>query len=129
MAKKAEAARPEFSRDGDPDVNISITTRELAHMIRFANMDFALLEEDDFDRPLGESTGAGVIFGATGGVIEAAVRTAYEVQTKKPLDRIDFTELRGMEGVRSATVDFDGTPVRIGIATGSPMPGSSSERS
>ena len=118
VAKKAEAARPEFSRDGDPDVNISITTRELAHMIRFANMDFALLEEDDFDRPLGESTGAGVIFGATGGVIEAAVRTAYEVQTKKPLDRIDFTELRGMEGVRSATVDFDGTPVRIGIAHG-----------
>ena len=98
-------------------------------MIRFANMDFALLEEDDFDRPLGESTGAGVIFGATGGVIEAAVRTAYEVQTKKPLDRIDFTELRGMEGVRSATVDFDGTPVRIASPTGSPMPGSSSERS
>lgn len=118
VAKKAEAARPEFSKDGDPDINISITTRELAHMIRFANMNFAELEESDFDKPLGESTGAGVIFGATGGVIEAATRTAYEVQTKKPLERIDFTELRGMEGVRSATIDFDGFPVKIGIAHG-----------
>ena len=118
VAKKAEAARPEFSCDGDPDVNISITTRELARMIRFANMDFAALEESDFDRPLGESTGAGVIFGATGGVIEAAVRTAYEIQTQKPLDRIDFTELRGTGGIRSATVDIDGTPVKIGIAHG-----------
>lgn len=83
VAKKSEAARPEFGKDGDPDVNISITTRELAHMIRFANMNFDELEESDFDRPLGESTGAGVIFGTTGGVIEAAVRTAYEIQTKK----------------------------------------------
>ena len=96
VAKKAEAARPEFGREGDPDVNIAITTRELAHLIRFANLDFASLEEEDFDRPLGESTGAAVIFGATGGVIEAAVRTAYEVRTQKPLARVDFTELRGM---------------------------------
>lgn len=118
VAKKAEAARPEFAKEGDPDINISITTRELAHMIRFANMDFAGLEESDFDQPLGESTGAGVIFGATGGVIEAAARTAYEVQTQKPLRTIDFTELRGMDGVRSATIDFDGIPVNIGIAHG-----------
>jgi NADP-reducing hydrogenase subunit HndD len=118
VAKKAEAARPEFGREGDPDVNIAITTRELAHLIRFANLDFASLEEEDFDRPLGESTGAAVIFGATGGVIEAAVRTAYEVRTQKPLARGDFTELRGMEGIRSATVDFDGTPIKIGIAHG-----------
>lgn len=118
VAKKSEAARPEFGCDGDQDVNLSITTRELARMIRFANMNFKELEESDFDRPLGESTGAGVIFGATGGVIEAAVRTAYEVYTKKPLGRLDFTELRGMEGIRSATVDMDGTPVRIGIAHG-----------
>ncbi len=118
VAKKAEAARPEFGREGDPDVNIAITTRELAHLIRFANLDFASLEEEDFDRPLGESTGAAVIFGATGGVIEAAVRTAYEVRTAKTLARVDFTELRGMEGIRSATVDFDGTPIKIGIAHG-----------
>lgn len=118
VAKKSEAVRPEFSKDGDPDVNISITTRELAHMIRFANMDFDKLAESDFDSPLGASTGAGVIFGATGGVIEAAVRTAYEVQTQKSLSAIDFAELRGLEGVRSATIDFDGTPIRIGIAHG-----------
>lgn len=118
VAKKSEAARPEFTKDGDPDVNISITTRELAHMIRFANMDFRSLEESDFDRPLGESTGAGVIFGATGGVIEAATRTAYEVQTGKSLDKIDFGQLRGMQGIRSATIDFDGVPIKIGIAHG-----------
>ena len=109
---------PEFGKDGDPDVNISITTRELAHMIRFANMNFDELEESDFDRPLGESTGAGVIFGTTGGVIEAAVRTAYEIQTKKTLPKLDFTELRGLAGIRSATIDFDGVPVKIGIAHG-----------
>lgn len=118
VAKKSEAARPEFSKDGDPDVNLSITTRELAHMIRFANMDFDKLAESDFDSPLGESSGAAVIFGATGGVIEAAVRTAYEVQTRKPLPKIDFTELRGLEGIRSATIDFDGAPIRIGVAHG-----------
>lgn len=118
VAKKSEAARPEFGKNGDPDVNISITTRELAHMIRFANMNFDELEESDFDRPLGESTGAGVIFGTTGGVIEAAVRTAYEIQTKKTLPKLDFTELRGLAGIRSATIDFDGVPVKIGIAHG-----------
>lgn len=118
VAKKSEAARPEFAKDGDPDVNIAITTRELAHMIRFANMDFRGLEDSDFDRPLGESTGAGVIFGATGGVLEAAMRTAYEVQTGKQLDKIDFKQLRGMDGIRSATIDFDGIPVKIGIAHG-----------
>lgn len=118
VAKKSEAARPEFGHNGDQDVNFSITTRELARMIRFANIDFNTLTESDFDRPLGESTGAGVIFGATGGVIEAAVRTAYELHTKKPLGRLDFEELRGMEGIRSATVDLNGTPLRIGIAHG-----------
>ena len=69
MAKNSETARNEFGKDGDPDVNISISTRELAHMIGFANMNFDELEESDFDRPLGESTGAGVISGTTGGVI------------------------------------------------------------
>lgn len=116
VAKKYERAREEFSKGGDPDVNISITTRELAHLIRYANINFAALEDDDFDSPLGESTGAGVIFGNTGGVIEAAVRTAYEIQTKKPLPKIDFTELRGFGGIRSATIDFDGIPINIGIA-------------
>lgn len=118
VAKKYECKRPEFSTDGNPDVDISITTRELAHLIRYANIDFMQLEDGEFDNPLGESTGAGVIFGTTGGVIEAAVRTAYEVFTGEALPRINFEELRGFDGVRTATIYFHETPVRIGIAHG-----------
>lgn len=118
LAKKYESQRSEFSVDGNPDVDFSISTRELAHFIRQANIDFVNLPDSDFDRPLGESTGAGVIFGNTGGVIEAAVRTAYELFTGKKLNRLDFTELRGMDGVRQATIDFDGFPLNIGIAHG-----------
>ncbi len=118
LAKKYECQRDEFKTNGDPDVNYSISTRELANLIKQANMDFVGLEEQDFDNPLGESTGAAVIFGATGGVIEAATRTAYEVQTGKKLEKVDFQELRGMEGIRSATVDFNGLDINIGIAHG-----------
>ncbi len=118
LAKKYESQRPEFAVDGNPDVDFSISTRELAHFIRQANIDFANLPDSDFDRPLGESTGAGVIFGNTGGVIEAAVRTAYVLYTGKKLERLEFNELRGMEGVRQATIDFDGFPLSIGIAHG-----------
>lgn len=118
LAKKYECAREEFIIDGNPDVDFSITTRELAHLIKQANLDFETLEETPFDSPLGESTGAGVIFGTTGGVIEAACRTAVEGITKKPLDRIDFEELRGLEGIRAATIDVDGFPLKIGIAHG-----------
>ncbi len=118
LAKKYECQRDEFSIEGSPDVDYSISTRELASFIKRANIDLKLLEDDDFDAPMGESTGAGVIFGATGGVIEAAVRTAYEIFTKKKLEKVDFEQLRGMEGVRSATIDFDGLPVNIGIAHG-----------
>ena len=118
LAKKYESQRPEFSVDGNPDVDFSISTRELAHFIRQANIDFNNLPDMEFDSPLGESTGAGVIFGNTGGVIEAAVRTAYEIHTGKKLSRFDFEELRGMEGVRQATIDFDGLALNIGIAHG-----------
>lgn len=118
VAKKFECSRDEFKENGNPDVDYALTTRELAELIRQFNIDFDSLEEADFDQPLGESTGAGVIFGATGGVIEAATRTAYELFTKKSLPKIDFEELRGLEGVRKATVDFDGTPIHIGIAHG-----------
>ena len=118
LAKKYECQRDEFSVDGNPDVDYSISTRELAHFIKQANIDIKNLHDEDFDSPLGESTGASVIFGTTGGVIEAACRTAYELFTGKKLERLDFTELRGMEGVRGATVDFDGTPINIGIAHG-----------
>ena len=118
LAKKYECQRDEFSVDNNPDVDYSISTRELAAFIKQANIDINSLDNEDFDNPLGESTGAAVIFGTTGGVIEAAIRTAYEIYTGKKLDRIDFTELRGMEGVRSATIDFDGLPLNIGIAHG-----------
>lgn len=118
LAKKYECSRDEFSHDGMPDVDYSISTRELANLIKQANLEFTSLPHENFDNPLGESTGAAVIFGTTGGVIEAAVRTAYEVHTGKKLPKVDFTELRGMEGIRSATIDFDGLPINIGIAHG-----------
>ncbi len=118
LAKKYECQRDEFSVDGNRDVDFSLSTRELAAFIKQANIDLNNLEDENFDDPLGESTGAGVIFGTTGGVIEAACRTAYEIYTGKKLDRIDFTELRGLEGVRSATIDFNGLPLKIGIAHG-----------
>lgn len=118
LAKKYECQRDEFKTNGDPDVNFAISTRELARLIQQANIDFMSLKDQDFDQPMGESSGAGVIFGTTGGVIEAAVRTAYELQTGKKLKRIDFNELRGMEGLREATIDFNGTPIKIGIAHG-----------
>ncbi|MEZ7874197.1 NADH-dependent [FeFe] hydrogenase, group A6 [Bacteroidales bacterium MB20-C3-3] len=116
LAKKYECQREEFIVDGNPDVDFSISTRELASLIKSCNMNFEKLPEEEFDKPLGESTGAGVIFGVTGGVIEAAVRTAYELHTGKKLNKVDFTELRGLEGIRMATIDFDGTPIHIGIA-------------
>ena len=118
LAKKYECQRDEFSVDGNPDVDFSISTRELASFIKQANIDIKTLHDEDFDSPLGESTGAGVIFGTTGGVIEAACRTAYELYTGKKLQRVDFTQLRGMEGVREATLDFNGTSIKIGIAHG-----------
>jgi NADP-reducing hydrogenase subunit HndD len=118
LAKKFEAQRDEFSVDGNPDVDYSISTRELAHLIKQSIGDIHDLEDEDFDPIMGESSGAGVIFGVTGGVIEAACRTAYEVFTGKTLNKLEFNELRGMEGVRYATIDFDGTPINIGIAHG-----------
>jgi len=118
LAKKYECQRDEFAVDGNPDVDYSISTRELAHLIKQANLDLNKLEAQDFDAPLGESSGAAVIFGVTGGVIEAATRTAYEIYTGKSLEQVDFTQLRGMDGIRSAKVDFNGLEVNIGIAHG-----------
>ncbi len=118
VAKKYECGRDEFKTNGNPDVDYALTTRELAALIKISNINFKTLPNETFDNPLGESTGAAVIFGTTGGVIEAAVRTAYEIHTKKELPRIDFAELRGMEGIRKATIDFDGFPLKIGIAHG-----------
>lgn len=108
VAKKYECEREELGANGDPDVNYSITTRELARLIKICNIDFANLPEAEFDSPLGASTGAAVIFGATGGVMEAALRTAYEVLTGKTLPKIDFEEVRGLDGIREATIPIPG---------------------
>lgn len=118
LAKKAEAARPELTKDEDQNVDIVITTREYGAMLKEAGIDFAKLPEDDFDNILGDSTGAGVIFGTTGGVIEAATRTAYEWLTGEELENVEFEELRGLEGIRSATVTIGDLDLRIGIAHG-----------
>lgn len=118
LAKKYEAARPELSHDGMQDVDEVITTRELARMLKEANIDLMQLEEDDFDNPLGESTGAGVIFGATGGVIEAAMRTAYEWLTNKPLKKVEFHDLRGFDGIKEAVIKVKDMDVKIAVAHG-----------
>jgi NADP-reducing hydrogenase subunit HndD len=118
LAKKYECTRDEFKVNGNPDVDYSVSTRELAHLIKEANIDFHSLPDEEFDLPLGESSGAGVIFGTTGGVIEAAIRTAYELYTNKKLEKVDFEILRGMDGIREATIDFNGLPIKIGIAHG-----------
>ncbi len=118
VAKKFECQRPEFATNKNPDVDYSITTRELATLIRRANINFDALPKMEFDNPLGESSGAAAIFGSTGGVLEAALRTAYELYTKKPLPKIDFEDVRGMDSVRSATIDLNGFALNVAIAYG-----------
>jgi len=118
VAKKAEAARPELTKDENNNVDVVITTREFGSMLKEAGVDFAKLPEEDFDSILGESTGASVIFGATGGVIEAATRTAYEWITGETLSEVDFHQLRGLEGIREAKVDIGDMTLTIGIAHG-----------
>lgn len=118
IAKKFEAARPELESEGISDVDVVITTRELASMIKEAGINFLELEEEDFDDPLGESTGAGAIFGATGGVIEATVRTAYEKITGEELGNLEFTDLRGLTGIKETQVEIDGKTIRIAVANG-----------
>ena len=117
-AKKYEAARPEMNDSGYQDVDYVLTTRELARMIREMGIEFAELPDSDYDDPLGESTGAAVIFGATGGVMEAALRTAYEVITGEQLGNVDITAVRGMEGVREASVQVGDLQVKAAIAHG-----------
>lgn len=118
LAKKYEAARPELNNEGHQDVDIVITTRELAKMLKEAGIDFNSLEDSNFDNPLGESTGASVIFGTTGGVLEAALRTAYEWLTEKTLEDIEFTPLRGMEGIKEATLKINDMDVNVAVAHG-----------
>ena len=115
-AKKFEADREELAGTGFPDVDAVITTRELARMIKEAGIDFVNLPDEDFDDLLGESTGAGVIFGATGGVMEAALRTAYETITGETLEDVNFTAVRGVEGIKEATVQVGDLPVSVAVA-------------
>ncbi len=117
-AKKFEAARPEMDASGYRDVDYVITTREFIRMINEVGIDFANLAETSADTLMGTYTGAAAIFGATGGVMEAALRTAYEVHTGKTLPKLDFEEVRGMDGVRETTVDVNGLPVHVAVAHG-----------
>ena len=117
-AKKFEAGREELSNNGLQDVDAVLTVRELAKMIKTAGIDFVDLDDEDFDDVLGESTGAAVIFGVTGGVMEAALRTVYEVVTGKTLENVNLTAVRGMEGIKEAEIDLDGKIVRVAVAHG-----------
>ncbi len=117
-AKKFEIARDDQNAAGVPDVDISLTTRELARLIRRLGIDFCSLPDEGFDEPLGESTGAAVIFGATGGVMEAALRTAVETLTGEELEHVDFTEVRGTKGIKEATYHVAGTDIKVAVASG-----------
>lgn len=114
-AKKAEAARPEMNASGYRDVDIVITTRELGRMIREAGLDFKHLPEDSYDSPLGAGTGAAVIFGTTGGVMEAALRTVADVLTGEDLKAVDYNDVRGMEQTREAELTVAGNTVKIAV--------------
>ncbi len=117
-AKKGESARPEMNSSGYRDVDVVLTTRELARMIKMAGINFAGLAEEEFDPTLGLSTGAGVIFGASGGVMEAALRTVYELVTGRDLDNVDFKMIRGLKGVKEAEVDLDRLKVKVAVTNG-----------
>lgn len=117
-AKKFEIGRDDEDAAGVPDVDISITTRELARMIKQAGIKFNELPEETFDNPLGESTGAAVIFGATGGVMEAALRTAVETLTGEELPSVDFVDVRGTQGIKTKTYNVAGMEIKVAVASG-----------
>lgn len=116
--KKFECARPEMKDSGYQDVDVVLTTRELAQLIKDAKIDFSTLPEEEFDKPLGTYTGAGTIFGVTGGVMEAALRTGYELITDKPIPSVDLEMVRGGEGIRKATVKIDDLELKVCIVSG-----------
>jgi len=118
VAKKFEKEREELKNNDLDNVDSVITTRELARMIKQANIDFTSLEDSEFDDPMGEATGAGAIFGTTGGVMEAALRTAYETITGKDLERLNFEDVRGKEGIKKASVKIGDKEVKVAVAHG-----------
>ena len=118
IAKKFERQRPEMKEDDLYDVDNVITTRELARMIKQANIEFEKLEDSNFDSPMGEASGAGAIFGTTGGVMEAALRTAQDTLTGEDLPKIDFEQVRGGEGIKRATINIAGKEINVVAASG-----------
>ena len=118
IAKKFERSRDEMKNDELFNVDAVITTRELSRMIKQANIDFINLEETEFDNPMGEATGAAAIFGTTGGVMEAALRTAYEKITNKELKELDFKDVRGEKGIKKAVVSIEGKDIKVAVAHG-----------
>ncbi len=118
LAKKYEAGRPEHQSSGARDVDYVITTRELSKMMKEAGIDLRYMPDEEFDNPLGEATGAGVIFGATGGVLEAALRTVYEKVTGEELVNVNFEAVRGWKDVREATIDLGARKVNVAVASG-----------
>ena len=118
IAKKFEGKREELSNDGMQDVDNVITTRELARMIKQANIDLSKLPDEKFDDPMGEATGAAAIFGTTGGVMEAALRTAQDTLTGQNLQDINFEAVRGEKGIKRATVEVAGKEIKIVVASG-----------
>lgn len=117
-AKKIEADREALMVNGIPDVDAVITTRELARMIKRVGIDFANLPDEGWDELLGESSGAGAIFGATGGVMEAALRTAYEKLSGKRLEKLEFEAVRGVQGIKEASIDIEGTTLKVAVVNG-----------
>lgn len=118
VAKKAESEREEMQVNGLRDVDAVLTTREAARMMKEAGIDLANLKDESFDDPMGEATGAGVIFGTTGGVMEAALRTVKEILTGEKLDKIEFEEVRGEKGIKEATIKIGDKDIKIAVANG-----------
>ena len=118
-AKKYEKERPQLQKDGIKDVDAVLTTRELAKLIKRSGINFSKLPDEEYDQDImGEYTGAGVIFGTTGGVMEAALRTAYYVLTNKEHKPIEFTAVRGMKGLKEATIEINGAELKVAVASG-----------
>ena len=114
-AKKAEILRDDQAASGYPDIDVVITTRELARLIKRYGINFESLPDEQFDDPIGYGTTAGLIFGATGGVMEAALRTVAETVTGKPLDKVEFESVRGTEGIKTAEVDLGGKAIKVAV--------------
>ena len=118
IAKKSECVREEMQQDGIMDVDAVITTRELARMIKQGNIEFISLEDSEYDDPMGEATGAAAIFGTTGGVMEAALRTAADVIERKDLGNFEYEEIRGKKGIKRATVTIADKDIKVVVASG-----------